>query len=237
MSEKRSPRGRTRARFLFGNIGLPDKRRRNPVADHIHTVQVWVFPALQETFQALNLARRAGKQHLALGLQGLLGLAICIANRALQVFAAAERRQIFRRFHRNMPDTVLVVCHSCAEHHAALGQDIFRQQREHAAARTLAADVIVLIDRRIGGGRFILRFPRALQDWANFLTQIAVDASRFIDLRIEETFGIRLHRDAMLRADLRTGMAAAAVLFFYDVFLFCHGHPLIYKLLFELMVN
>ena len=188
MSEKRSPRGRARACFLFGNIGFPDARRRHPLADHIYTEQVRLFPAPQKASQPLDLARRAGEQDFAPRLQRLFRLGIGIPDGALQVLAAAQRRQSLPRLHRDVVHTVLVRRHGRTEHHPALCQHLLGQRRKDATARAFAPYRLVPVDCRVGRRLFALRLRLGVQDRADLFAQTALDAGRRVDPRVQKAF-------------------------------------------------
>ena len=180
------------------------------MADEVDTEQV-VVVAPQETPQPGNLTGGAGKEDLAPGLQETLRLQEGVADDTLHIFAAAECRQLFARLGIAVTDFPMCIERG-SEHHTP-GIDYHLGKGGKHTART-AGKTHPGIGIYGSEGLQGLAFGIGMQLGTDLFAQTTVDAVRCVDLGIEETFGILTEGDALLRAPLHTGTAAAAFGFF-----------------------
>ncbi len=191
----------------FVEVAPPHQRARYAVADDVDGQQV-VVAASQEAVQTRDLTRGAREEHLPSLLEELFGPGEAPADAALDILAAAEGGQPLDGLGAVVHDLPRLV-EPRAEDHAASADGPLGQEREDAARGALHADPLVGV---LGGvdGRRGARCRRS-EHRADLLAETAVDAGRSIYAGIEKPFGIGVHRDALLRAALRAGLAAAAV--------------------------
>ena len=177
------------------------------MADEVDTEQV-VVVAPQETPETGYLAGGSGKEYPTAGLEETLRLKEGVADDALHIFAAAECGQFLARRGTAMTDFPMCIERG-SEHHTPSINHHFGKGGKHTA-RTAGATHLGI---GIYGSEGLqgLAFGIGMQLGAHLFAQSAVDAQRRIDLGIEETFGILTEGDALLRAPLHTGTAAAAM--------------------------
>ena len=180
------------------------------MADEVDTEQM-VVVAPEETPETGYLAGGSGKEYPTAGLEETLRLKEGVADDALNIFAAAECSQLLARRGTAMTDLPMFVKRG-SEHYTTGIDDLFGKGGEHTARTTGATHLGIGIYG--SEGLQGLAFGIGMQFGAHLFAQSTVDAQLRIDLGIEETFGILAEGDALLRAPLHTGTAAAAFGFF-----------------------
>lgn len=167
--------------------------------------------AAQKGVEARDLAGCAAIEHRSACVKMGLGLTETGARVALQVLGAAEGSQPFFPGDADVAQLQRVV-KPCAVHDSALVQHGTRQRCEHAARRALAAHLVVEMPSGVQRGlaASLVEGAPVARCGADALAEAALGAAVGVDMRIGEPFGIALHGDARLRADLGASPTAGA---------------------------
>ncbi len=133
----------------------------------------------------------------------------------MDVFRSPQLGKVLAIIDHYVPDDEMFI-KGRTDHYATLVEDIFGKSGEQASRRTFTADSIVQMPRsedfrwmyRIFPSAGGLRISVIVASRANLAADAAVGADGEIDPWMKETFIVRVHGDAVLRA--RSGTRAAA---------------------------
>lgn len=197
------------------HIRLIDCRRRDAVAGDVDE-EKFLRPRMShfcEASQAGALAVGTGEEDGAAFRKVFEDAAEGIPHIALDVLTSTHLISCFFCLGPLVHDIPFFIIACTVDDAAHLKYDV-GECGKHPAGLALCAFQIGFLLRGIGLG---LRHGIPVMyfvEIADFLTHPAMETFRLIDFRIEETFFVPFHRDALGRAYGHTGTAAAAVFFF-----------------------
>lgn len=194
------------------HIRLIDFRRRDAVTDNVDEVK-FLRPRMShfcEAFQAGALAVGTGEEDGAVFRKVFEDAAEGIPHIALDVLTSTHLIFCLGPLVHDIPFFIIARAVDDAAH---LKYDV-GECGKHPAGLALCAFQIRFLLRGIGLGLQHGTSVMYFVEIADVLTHPAMETFRLIDFRIEETFFVPFHRDALGRAYGHTGAAAAAVFFF-----------------------
>ena len=144
-----------------------------------------------------HLASNSDKVNPSTFFQMFFNLAEHISQITLKIFGTTKLLEVGQRFYTYMLQLEIVI-ESRSIHDAALFDYPFCQSIKGSSACALHALMLVLHIGRIYGTGLI--FINGVLDRTNLLAQTAIDTQVLCDDRIQETFVIPFHRDALLGA-------------------------------------
>ena len=156
----------------FGGKFFEYRVRRNAVAHEVGGEERFVL-LFERALQPRHLARTPDKQHQSALLQLCFDLFETIGGVALHIFRAAQKGKLRLVGNQDMPHARLFLGERRTAHVPAALQNVFRQQSEQAAGRTLRAQ-FVCARRRMAGRIRIVFVLRELRGAAG-VAQPAVD--------------------------------------------------------------